>query len=341
MNFKKLYIDKVEGNLYTRSFKLGKIYKEDIQRNCKNISHLLNDTKINDILNIVKSKLEKLYPEYVQEVYGKADGAEVDRYSYLLYICYEIYTERERCTDVIIKLNNNKIIGGHNEDGPYSLNNTGLIKYITNYGYFCEYYCNDALPGSTFSWNSHGLIFTCNYIYIKNKNQYGIPTWFILRNLIECKSIEEVLEKLNIEDAASGCNVNIIDTNTKRAYSIEWRLNNLDILEITDKFAHSNHLTRKEVGLSIAENDSNSKFRLEKSKELLNKIKINNKEDILKILQFHTEDFKSSIRNMIIEDDNSITAATFIYNTDRELIIHSYLDNQIYAIDYDMKNILP
>ncbi len=339
MRFDKLYIGQVEGDLYSRSYKLGEIYKDDIQENCKITRELLENTLIKDTLNIVKGKLEKLYPEYLQEAYGKADGAKVDRDAYLLFICYEIYTERERCTDVIAKIGN-KIIGGHNEDGPYSLKNTGLIKYITNYGFFCEYYCNDTLPGSTFSWNSHGLIFTCNYIYIHHKNINGIPTWFILRNLIECKNIEEVLEHLNIEDAASGCNVNIIDTNAKRAYSIEWRLNNLSVLEVKDKFAHSNHLTRKEVGFPIAEPGSNTKFRLQKSEDLLEKLKIENKEDILKILQYHTDDYKLSIRNMTIEDDNSITAATFIYNTDKELVIVSYLDNTIYKVDYDMKNLL-
>jgi hypothetical protein len=280
-----------------------------------------------------------MYSEYLQEVYGKADGAEVDRDAYLLFICYEIYTERERCTDVIVKLDN-KIIGGHNEDGPYSLKNTGLIKYITDYGFFCEYYCNDSLPGSTFGWNSHGIIFTCNYIYIHHKNTYGIPTWFILRSLIDCKNIDEVLNHLNVSDAASGGNVNIIDTNTKKAYSIEWRLNNLSVLEITNQFAHSNHLTRKEAGLPIAEPESNSKFRLDKSQELLKEVILKNKEDVLKILQYHTDDYKLSIRNMTADDDNSITAATLIYNSDKEITIHSYLDNTVYQVDYDMKNLI-
>lgn len=94
------------------------------------------------------------------------------------------------------------------------------------------------------------------------------------------------------------------------------------------------------MGLPIAEHGSNSRFRLEKSQELLKECTIKDKEDVLKILQYHTDDFKLSIRNMTIEDDGSITTATFIYNSDRELTIHSYLDNAVYNVDYDMKNLL-
>ncbi len=340
MKFNKLYIAQIEGDLYSRSYELGQIYKDDIKSNCKKTRKLLKKSLIKEIISVVKGKLEKIYPQYLEEVYGKADGAGVARDAYLLYICYEVYTERERCTDVIVKQSNDEIIGGHNEDGPYSLNSVGLIKYITNYGFLCEYYCNDTLPGSTFCWNSYGLIFTCNYIYIHHKNIYGIPTWFILRNLVDCKSIDEVLQHLNVDDAASGCNVNIIDTNTKKAYSIEWRLNNLSVIEITDKFAHSNHLTRKEAGLPLINPESNSKFRLEKSEELLKEIIINDKEDILKILQYHTEDYKLSIRHIMKNSDNSITAASFIYNSNKKLSIYSYLDNTVYQIDYDMANVL-
>ena len=340
MEFNKLYIGQVEGDLYSRSYKLGKIYKDTIQESCKTTNKLLEDSLTRETLDIVRRKLEKIYPQYLEEAYGKADGAEVDRNAYLLFICYEIYTERESCTDIIVKLDNDTIIGGHNEDGDYSLKNTGLIKYITDYGFLCEYFCTDTLPGSTFCWNSHGLIFTCNYVYVYHKNKYGIPTWFILRDLVDCKSIEEVEKHLNIDDAASGCNVNIIDTNTKKAYSIEWRLNNSSIIEVTDKFAHSNHFTRKEVGFAIANSGSNSKFRLEKSNELLNNKRTQNEYDILNILQYHTSNEALSIRDTVVEDDGRITSATFIYNSNKQFKIYSYLDKSVYQVDYDMNNLL-
>jgi hypothetical protein len=185
------------------------------------------------------------------------------------------------------------------------------------------------------------MIFTCNYVYVYHKNRYGIPTWFILRDLVDCKNIEEVKSHLNITDAASGGNINIIDTNTKKAYSIEWRLNKLSIIEVTDKFAHSNHFTRKEAGLPITYSGSNSKFRLEKSEKLLNNKDIKDENDILNILQYYTDNQALSIRDISgNSDDGRVTAATFIYNTDRKFTIHSYLDNTIYQVDFDMENLL-
>jgi hypothetical protein len=173
-----------------------------------------------------------------------------------------------------------------------------------------------------------------------HKNSCGMPTWFILRDLVDCKTIDEVLQNLNILDAAGGCSLNIIDTKINKAVNVEWRLNNLSVKELDDKLVHSNHFTRKEVGLPIVVKTSNSKFRFDQVNELLEHRVVKSEKDILDILQYYTDNSNFSVLDTTF-DDGHVTAATFIYNSKtKKFIIHSYLDKQVYNVDFDMNNLL-
>ena len=335
----RLKIMAVSGTLYERGIQMGKAFRKTIQSEIEAISELWKDEDICDRFLIVKKKLEEKYADLLEEVYGRADGAEVKRDDYLLYLCKEIYTYHDSCTDIIVKNHNHEIVGGHNEDGNYHLDNTALVKYQTDYGYLCDFFSTDTLAGGNFCWNSHGMIFTGNSIYVKHMNHIGIPVWFILRRVVDARNMEEVLALFDNQDAASGYNLNITDTNAKRSVSIEYRLDIRSVIEINEKFAHSNHFTT-EVGLPISKKGSNSKFRLQKSLEFLNKYSLNyrriDEKDILNILQYRGKTPKSSILDTKYPD---ITAATFLYNTKRQIAIYCYLDHYKYRISYDMSNL--
>ncbi len=335
----RLNIMVVSGTLYERGVQMGKAFRTTIQEEMEAVKELWKDPDIQDRFLIVKQKLEDHYADILEEVYGRADGAEVKREDYLLYLCPEIYTYHESCTDIIVKNGKKEIIGGHNEDGDYSLGNTALVKYQTEYGYLCDFFTTKTLAGGNFCWNSHGMIFTGNSIYVKNMNHIGIPTWFILRRVVDARSIEEVLALFDHKDAASGFNLNVTDTNAKRSVSIEFRLDIRSVIEINDKFAHSNHFITH-VGLPLAKRGSNSKFRLEKSLEFLNKYSLSyrrvDEKDILNILQYRGKTPKTSILDTKYPQ---ITAATFLYNSKRQLVIYCYLDHYKYRIAYDMSNL--
>lgn len=337
----KLTIMAVSGTLYEKGFQLGERFQHTIQTIVEDTRELLKQEDIHDRFLIVKRKLEERYADILDEVYGRADGAKVDRDEYLLYLCPEIYTYHDSCTDIIIKDMNGNIVGGHNEDGNYHLENSGLVKYRTEYGYLCDFFTTDTLAGGNFCWNSHGMIFTGNSIYVKHMNHIGIPNWFILRRLVDAKSIEAVLQLFDCEDAASGFNLNVVDTNQKRAISIEYRLNIHSTIEINDKFAHSNHFTSEEVGLPLTNKGSNSKFRLDKSLEFLKKYSLSyrriDERDILNILQYRGKNYADSILDTQYP---KMTAATFVYNSKRQIVIYCYLDHYKYHVSFDMENLL-
>lgn len=337
----KLTVIEVSGDLYHKGFQMGEQFRETIQMEVEATRVLFQEEDIRDRFLIVKRKIEASYSDILEEVYGRADGAQVDRDEYLLLLCPEIYTYHDSCTDIIIKNQDGSLVGGHNEDGLYNLTNSALVKYQTDYGYLCDFFTTNTLAGGNFCWNSHGIIFTGNAIFVKHVNHIGVPNWFILRKLVDAKSIEQVLDLFDSSDAASGFNLNVVDTNEKRAISIEYRLDIHSIIEINDKFAHSNHFTSEEVGLPLTKKGSNSKFRLEKSLEFLKKFSLSyrriDERDILNILQYRGKTYEDSILDTQYP---KVTAATFVYNTKRQIVIYCYLDNYKYHVSFDMANLL-
>ncbi|MCL2280521.1 C45 family peptidase [Candidatus Saccharibacteria bacterium] len=215
---------------------IGRIFSDAIR---KRVAGSGNFTKN---FYVMKQKLINTYPKYFQEVCDRARGAGVDEDKYLLFVSYELCgINSEKCTDVIVKNSRGEILYGHNEDGSYTLDNSAMVKHSTDKGWYIEYSCIDSLAGTTYLWNSSGIIFSGNYIYTEHKKLENISTWFILRDLVECGSINEIIDKIKSVESASGFNLNVVDTKNNRSYSIEFYLDKVSVVEITGKFEHTNH----------------------------------------------------------------------------------------------------
>jgi len=207
-----------------------------------------------------------------------------------------------------------------------------MVKYITDTGWYTEYACTDALAWTTYLWNSRSLIFSGNYIYTKHQELQEISTWFVLRDLMECGSIEEIITKIKKVKHASGFNLNIIDTKINRAYSIELYIDRVSVIEITDKLVHTNHFLHLENDTDFYPKHTNTKQRLMKTNELLNSYDMNKITigDIKAILEYSNDDYTQTIhvnkgRGM---HDESLTAALFLFDSKTDtIIIHDYLEN--------------
>ena len=106
---------------------------------------------------------------------------------------------------------------------------------------------------------------------------------------------------------------------------------------ITDRYARANHFTTKKVDL--IEPLPSSKFRNEKSNELINKIDKNNAniEDLRTILNYETEDYyKSIFKSPKKYTDQSITVANFSYDVENNVIeIIDYLSDSKLMLEYN------
>lgn len=310
----------IEGTEYELGVQIGKIFLEDMKEDVLLVKEKMLDSHIKSDFDIVKSNLEADFPEQLQHVFGRADGAGVDRDLYLLFLCYELWEDRasEHCSDIIIRQGNH-IIMGHNEDGAYTKRNSALLKYIVKDGFFYDYASADALQGASFGWNSYGLIYSLNYMCTENMRRTKTPVWFLVRQIMACKSFEDIKEILSNFDIASGFHFNIFIDG--KAYSIEGKFDKAEIIEIDGVFAHTNHYIGEAFDEGYAPAETNTLFRLAKIKSLL-RSKGNREftiDDIETVLSYRGESYYNSI---LSEEDmkRNITACTVLFDSNTNTI---------------------
>lgn len=328
----------IEGTEYELGVQIGKLFSEDIQDNVVLAKKQMLNPYIKADFDLVKLKIETEFPDQLQHVYGRADGAGVDRDTYLLFLCYELWEDRdrERCSDIIIRQGDH-IVMGHNEDGPYTKRNSAFIKYNINGMYFFDYATPDALAGASFGFNNYGLVYSMNYMYIENMQRTEIPVWFLTRQIIKCKNIEEIKEKLSVFNIASGFHFNLFVGG--KAYSIEGRFDHAEIVEINGVFAHTNHYVNESFDEGYAPAEANTLFRLAKIKALL-KRKGNKKftiDDIEEVLSYRAENFYNSI---LSEEDmkRNITACTVLFDSNTNTIkLINRLENRQHIFSLDVE----
>jgi len=307
----------------TASFAVGEMFAEEIQNYASKVSVLDSD------FYIMKKKLINIYPKYYKEVCDRASGAKVDSDKYLAIVSYEFREQLiEKCTDIFIKKDDGAILAGHNEDGVYSAKSSSLIKYITEHGWYVDFSCAESLPTTSYLWNSNGLIITMNYVHTRYKKMDEISSWFILRDIVECGSIDEILKKIGMAKTASGFNINVIDTKINKAYSVEYCIDRTNVMEITDKFVHTNHLLRLEDGYYPESSNTFNRFKycsdhllsLDKSKLTIGDIKM--------ILEHKNDDYMYTI-HLDNGPDGSVTGSLLLFDSDQKIIqIYDYINNK-------------
>lgn len=331
----KIRIRELTGDGYELGLKVAEIFRDNID-----IAKKGRNSFDEEELEIVIKNIEKEYPEYLQEMYGRADRLQIDRKEFLADICFSGFIRNEACTDIIVKVDEDEVISGHNEDLLETLEEAALIKYRKGNMFYFDFSIYNCPQGTTFGWNSNGIVISVNTIHTFEYHKEGIPAWFILRDIIFAKNIEEIIDRIKRVYCCTGFSLNVIDKNVNKAYSIEKIYDSTDIIEISDKYAHTNHIIHKN-----SKYDSNllgcTNIRLKKAREKL--AMIQNKdctmEDIKDILQFYKDSNEFIYRP--IKKDKYPTIATFIFNSKtNEINIYSYYDKSLIKYNfYELKEI--
>ena len=252
----------------------GEYFKNNVKIDIETIKNLLLNDSIKNKIKIQFNNLKKEYPKYYDEVIGKADGLGLDRLNYFAVLCPEITDINfEHCTTIMCKKDNGNYIISHNEDDDYIEGNFCLSKVmIDDNNWFVTNDMYNMPFGNGISWNSYGIVKTINYCHDKNTNLDNYPRYFSQRHIAEAKSIDDLISRCKEMKVASGFHVNAIDINNNIAVSIEVYSNGVDAEYIDNYYIHSNHYIHKEyLNNQKTDNGSNSIFRLNKAKELLNK----------------------------------------------------------------------
>lgn len=186
-------------------------------------------------------------------------------------MCAELINEGVGCTTIICKKPDGTYILSHNEDDIYEVNNACITKCNTQSGWFVTYDYSRMPFGNAFSWNSSGIIKTINYCYPITDNLEGIPRYFLQRHISEATSLEDFVERCNIDDRASGYHAIALDIHKNRAISVEVTAEDINIRNIEDSYTHTNHYIHGEItkGKVYVDKGSTSLFRLNKASKLL------------------------------------------------------------------------
>lgn len=181
-----------------------------------------------DTLNCLKEN----FPQYVRELEGTADGANIPFHKLFLLnfdkiILSAINKQSQMhgncgCSSICINQNGQEVLG-HTEDA---------LSEILNHYYFVSAHiipekpqgrwkvteekftslCYAGhLPGYTMSYNHHGLVFSINTLEAKNLKPGKTPRYFLTRALLSAENFEQAEQILRDSGcgAANGCSVNM------------------------------------------------------------------------------------------------------------------------------------
>ncbi|XP_043674518.1 uncharacterized protein LOC122632105 [Vespula pensylvanica] len=223
----------VKGTYYDIGFDIGRTFAKLIQDYIEayrplNESYMkLYDTDegrkvYEETLQCVK----KQFPQYIREIQGTADGANVPFNKLFLMHLDDILpnvvgetsgnTLPVGCSTIICNQPGQQILG-HNEDAlSETLNHWYLVDaHVIEDGYREEKFISLSyagfLPGYTMGYNHHGLIFTINTLSAATLRSGKTPRYFITRALLGVENYVEAQQILRNEGygAAEGFSVNM------------------------------------------------------------------------------------------------------------------------------------
>ncbi|XP_029171695.1 uncharacterized protein LOC114941015 isoform X2 [Nylanderia fulva] len=175
-----------------------------------------------ETLNAVK----KQFPQYVREIEGTADGANVPFYKLFLMHLDDIISNVTvgtlgnslpvGCSTIICNHLGHEILG-HNEDAlAETLNHWYLVSaHVIEAGYQEEKFTSLSyagfLPGYTMGYNHHGFVFSINTLSARVLRSGKTPRYFLTRALLGVKNFVQAQQILRNEGygAAEGFSVNM------------------------------------------------------------------------------------------------------------------------------------
>ncbi|KAJ52800.1 serine/threonine protein kinase [Clostridium tetanomorphum] len=342
MSYKIKFIE-AKGTPYERGKITGIEMKKAIRDYTVKYEKFLKDKDFMKKINKVKGIVEEIFPEYLQEVYGRAEGALVNKDLYFLTLCAEILDEGVGCTSLVYKREDGTFILAHNEDDCYKPGNAAITKCTSGNQWFVTYDYSNMPFGNAFSYNSHGIVKTINYCYSKDVNIEGIPRYFIQRYISEATSLDDFIRRCSIENRGSGFHATAIDINNNLCISIEVTSKHISVKEINSLYIHTNHYIHNDInnGKVNTQEGSTSIFRLETGKKLLEEI-IKIKEDkvgisdFLEILNYRGENYFNSILGL--KGDPNFTCSRFAIDTKNKdkVWLEFFYDHEGFYKDYNI-----
>ena len=320
-----MQVFEVSGSPYRMGQQIGRRFRRVLQRKCVRAEAKWMNDEMQGKLAAIEMKLEQSFPEALEEIRGKAEGAEVPLSTLLLLNSPELLLKEDGCTTVIMKDSAGRPFLSHNEDeDAFYKNNTMLVRYNYPDHWIIAYTCAEKLPGSCFGFNSHGLIFSSNYLFPDRVDAKEISRYIYEYTLLSSASVAEVRSRLDRMRAASPFSFNVIDTKTGEASNFEKDLDCYYETVITSPYGRSNHFLKKEGEVRSSQS---SLFRASWAQTEVSRLDPADL-DIEKLRQILCHNEKEYNRSVLLKGKKNRTVVNFSYSgADGSIVILDYLDH--------------
>lgn len=219
----KIPFIEAEGSNYDIGFAVGDACKNDIHAMLEHVKSDYEHKTKNDFTTLIEKSrrfakiCKSAHPEYVQELNGMADGAEIDFNELFVLSCTEELDWGssdnrllEKCTSLVAKINGRTVLG-HNEDySIYPCNALYILKAkpsskpsFLSVGYM------GSLAGSCAGFNDAGIGMAGNSIHSSDV-RFGVLKNFICRRILDETSAENAVKHIVESRRAIGGNYSII-----------------------------------------------------------------------------------------------------------------------------------
>ena len=248
----------------------GQAFATDIRRNVLAIDPDQILAERGRLIRHALALTEKYFPQYIEEIRGIAEGAEMTFLNVFVYNCPEIRGQFRGCSSIAVK-NNTDLALAHNEDGDqaHSLNDIALIEFKTDQANVTALTYLGELPGNAFGWNNHGLFFTINDLLPAKIKLNQVPRHFVARAVSECQSVGEAVRLLESAYDASGFHYFIGSTVDKQIVSVETAIDNVNVVPVSELAFHTNHYIHANFKTRKSHSGKSSRLRLKRLKQLL------------------------------------------------------------------------
>ncbi len=282
----------VSGSNYDIGFQTGKRFRDHINSVLTSSTILrLNkakDQKHPEWLDKLYNQSNEIFPQYIQEIKGIADGAGIDFRDALIHNFRHCLSSVDGCVTVVFK-SPQKIILGHNEDYEPAIgeNSYITIAHLENQTRFLALTNAGSIPGNAWGFNSHGLVFSLDSLPpLPNPSQnLGFPRILLDRHILESQTLDEAIMRAKMYPPRSGTmSYTIISMKEFRGINIETTSTETSLTEIANLFYHANHYTSEALEhLSVNIPVGTSRERYVRGNELL-KVIPRSKEGLIKML---------------------------------------------------------
>lgn len=247
---------KVKGSHREIGREVGENFREQIQHHIVNTRDLINSTRTTHELDWAGAKIQgskylpfaqERFPQYVEEMYGISEGADVDFDDVVVVNALEAVTmdalHLSKCTSIAVSETNTAdghVLVAHNEDWiPEDEPDAYLIHAEPDdEPPFLAMSYGALLPNIGF--NAHGIAQCCDSVS-PNDSRIGIPRLLVSRGVLAAKTPGDAIRRTLIPRRAAGYN-HLLAHESGEIYSVEVSARRFAIIYAQDGYmVHTNH----------------------------------------------------------------------------------------------------